>query len=93
MTALNPVQPVDPTAPPRTPAGDVIAPAAVASKPAAASADLRLVIEEDRDTGAFVYKTLDRATGEVLRQFPREEVLRLHADREYEAGTLVNAQA
>jgi flagellar protein FlaG len=92
MSALNPVPPVDPAQPARAPAGDVGAPAA-ASAPARTEADLRLVIEEDRNSGAFIYKTLDRATGEVVRQFPREEVLRLHADREYEAGTLVKAQA
>jgi flagellar protein FlaG len=40
----------------------------------------RLVIEEGPQAGAFVYKTLDRLTGEVIRQFPREEVLKFMAD-------------
>jgi flagellar protein FlaG len=37
----------------------------------------RLVIEEGPQGGSFVYKTLDRLTGEVIRQVPREEVLNL----------------
>lgn len=36
----------------------------------------RLVIEEGPRQGLFVYKTLDRITGEVVRQFPREEVVK-----------------
>ena len=34
-------------------------------------ADLRLIIEEDPDHGAYVYKTVDRRTGEVVSQIPR----------------------
>lgn len=37
----------------------------------------RLVIEEDQETGKFVYRIIDRTTGEVIKQFPREEVLRM----------------
>ena len=37
----------------------------------------RLVIEEGAEAGSFIYKTLDRFTGEVVRQVPREEVLKL----------------
>lgn len=91
MNALRPVPPVDPAAPPRSPAGDVGAPA-VASFAVQEAANLRLVIEEDQNTGAFVYKTLDRATGEVVRQFPREELLKLQSDPAYEAGLIYKAQ-
>ncbi len=56
-------------------------------------ADLRLVIEPDGKTGAYVYKTLDRRTGEVVNQFPREEVLRLQEDERYRAGRVVDAKA
>lgn len=35
----------------------------------------RLSIARDAVTGDFVYRVIDRATGEVLRQFPAEGVL------------------
>lgn len=55
-------------------------------------ADLRLVIEEDASTGAYVYKTVDRRTGEVVQQIPREEVLKQHGP-EGPAGYVVNTRA
>ncbi len=71
-------------------AGDVGAPAvAVTTVPGPAPADLRLIIEEDQVHGGYVYKTLDRATGEIVKQFPREEVLRIGAEEDYEAGEIV----
>jgi len=57
------------------------------------SADLRLVIEEDERSGAIVYKTLDRRTGEVVRQLPREEVLRLKDDPAYDPGDIVDSKS
>ncbi|MBO9708738.1 MAG: hypothetical protein J7521_11040 [Caulobacter sp.] len=48
--------------------------------------DLRLVIEEDPTTGTFVYKTVDRITGETLQQFPREDVLRFKQAEHYDPG-------
>ena len=56
-------------------------------------ADLRLVIEEDKATKSYVYKTVDRATGEVIQQLPREQVLQLREELDYEAGDLVRAKA
>jgi flagellar protein FlaG len=59
-------------------------------KPAAASGpqpgDLRLVIEQDPSSGTFVYKTVDRRTGDVLQQFPREDVLRFKQAEHYDPG-------
>ena len=60
-------------------------------KPAAAAAgpqpgDLRLVIEEDPASGGYVYKTVDRRTGDVLQQFPREDVLRFKQAEHYDPG-------
>jgi flagellar protein FlaG len=57
------------------------------------AADFRLVIEEDQASGSYVYKTLDRRTGQVIQQFPREEVLKLKDDQAYNAGGLINARA
>jgi len=56
-------------------------------------ADLRLVIEEDRATNSYVYKTVDRRTGKVVQQLPREQVLQLREQLDYEAGAVVRARA
>jgi len=56
------------------------------------TADLRLVIEEDEATGAFVYKTLDRRTGEVVQQLPRESVLKAMASDDYSPGLVVDTR-
>ena len=68
-------------------------PAREPPKAAADQPDIRLIIEEDANSGAFVYKTLDRRTGQVIQQFPREEILRLQQEDEYVAGSVVNARA
>jgi len=64
--------------------------AAPVEKPAAAAGpqpgDLRLVIEEDSTTGTYVYKTVDRRTGDILQQFPREDVLRFKQAEHYDPG-------
>jgi flagellar protein FlaG len=54
---------------------------------------VRLIIEEDRDTGDFIYKTLDRSTGEVILQLPRKEVMKSVASGEYSAGDVFKARA
>lgn len=55
------------------------------------SADLRLIIEEDPATGTIVYKTLDRRTGEIVQQLPREEVLRLKDEPGYSPGDIADS--
>ncbi len=64
--------------------------AAPAEKPATADGpqpgDLRLVIEQDSKTGTYIYKTVDRRTGDILQQFPREEVLRFKQAEHYDPG-------
>lgn len=54
--------------------------------------NLRLVIEEVGNTGSFVYKTVDRRTGEVVMQLPREEVLRMKESDDYQAGAFIRAK-
>ena len=49
-------------------------------------ASYRLVIEEGPAAGTFVYKTLDSVTGEVIRQLPREQVLKMRESAGYAAG-------
>ena len=79
----------------RTSAPDVRPVPERTSRPAAKpeQADLRLIIEEDASVGAYVYKTVDRHTGEVISQIPREEVLKLRDRTEYEVGDVVKTQA
>jgi len=55
-------------------------------------ADLRLVIEEDKAAGTFVYKTVDWRTGEVVQQLPREQVLQLREIQNYAPGKVVAAK-
>jgi len=55
--------------------------------------DLRLVIEEDQASGTFVYKTVNRRTGEVVQQLPQEEVLRLRDAAAYHAGEVIRTKA
>jgi flagellar protein FlaG len=54
-----------------------------------AVADLRLIIEEDKDGAGFIYKTLDRRTGEILQVLPRDSVLKLAGDG-YVPGSVVD---
>jgi flagellar protein FlaG len=56
-------------------------------------ADVRLVIEEDKAAQTFVYKTVDRVTGKVISQFPREQLLKLRENPAYAAGSLVKTKA
>ncbi|HRJ63393.1 flagellar protein FlaG [Brevundimonas sp. UBA2416] len=53
----------------------------------------RLVIEQGPRAGSFVYKTLDRETGEIVRQLPSEEVLKLRERDDYGVGAVINTTA
>jgi len=64
-----------------------------AAQEAEQAARYRLIIEEGPTVGTFIYKTLDSATGEVVRQFPREEVLQLSENGGYFAGALIDTSA
>ncbi|THD82682.1 MAG: hypothetical protein E7812_00980 [Phenylobacterium sp.] len=57
-------------------------------------ADLRLVIEPDPGVGGgYVYKTIDRRTGAVVLELPREQVVQLPEANGYTAGSVVKAKA
>jgi flagellar protein FlaG len=58
----------------------------------AGAPEYRLVIEEGARPGTFVYKTVDRSTGETVRQYPREELVRLGDDPSYVAGTVTSTR-
>ena len=57
------------------------------------AAGRRLVIEQDKPSGAFVYKTVDRISGDILFQYPREQMLKLSQDPGYVAGAVVSTTA
>ena len=61
-----------------------------ASADAERLARYRLVIEQGPRAGSFVYKTLDRETGEVVRQLPSEEVLKMRQRDDYGVGAVIN---
>lgn len=71
--------------------GHAAAPTVAVQPPA--PADVRLVIEEDPAHGTYIYKTIDRRTGEVIQSLPRESLLRLSNDEAYSSGALVRASA
>lgn len=54
--------------------------------------DLRLVIEEGPRRGSFIYKTVDRTTGETIKQYPREQLVKLSEDPNYVAGAVANTR-
>lgn len=66
---------------------------AVRKAPRKDPVDMRLVIEEDKASGSYVYKTVNRLTGEVLMQFPRDSVLKMRERVDYEAGAVIRTKA
>ncbi|WP_339915005.1 hypothetical protein [uncultured Brevundimonas sp.] len=50
----------------------------------------RLVIEEGAREGQFIYKTLDRVTGEVVRQLPREQIVEFLKEGNYVEGAVID---
>ena len=54
--------------------------------------NLRLIIEEDLAAQSYVYKTVNSRTGEVVQQYPREEVLRMREDANYHAGGVIRTK-
>jgi flagellar protein FlaG len=89
ITSVLPIQ--DPGGFPTPRAPTVEAPRAVEAP--RGNADLRLVIEVDQMSGAFVYKTLDRRTGEVVKQFPRDEIVRLKDAVGYMPGDVIDSRS
>jgi flagellar protein FlaG len=68
------------------------APAAPTAAPAAEPADVRLIIEDDGASGGFVYTTVDHRTGAVIRQLPRDRLLKLGQAADYAARALIKTR-
>lgn len=64
-----------------------------ASQDADRNARYRLVIEEGPHAGSFIYKTLDRVTGEVIKQLPREQIVDLMQAQDYSSGSVIDTKA
>jgi len=97
---VQPVQPV--TEPPQRQSNPVSTPAqppqslsASPSVPAYIDEPLayRLVIDKDPVSGTFIYRTVDRMSGETVAQFPNQEIVRLRDSADYKAGTVFNGKA
>ena len=52
----------------------------------------RLQIVQDKETGAYIYRSIDPATGDVIRQWPPEQLLALRADLKTMEGLLFDKQ-
>jgi len=52
----------------------------------------KLQITRDSDTGAFVYRSVDPETGEVIRQWPSEQILSLRESLRELEGVLVDTE-
>ena len=61
------------------------------SAQATSNADLRLVIEDDKASGSYVYVTVDPATRQVVSRIPRENLLTLGSDPSYTPGSFINS--
>ena len=55
-----------------------------------AADDLRLSISYEKSIGRFVYRGVDRKTGEVVREYPPEEVIKRIAHLREIAGITIN---
>jgi hypothetical protein len=72
--------------------------AAGASEPGAQSvsadgADLGLVIENDKAADTYVYLTVNRVTGQVVNQWPNQEMLKQRQAFDYTSGDVVSLLA
>jgi flagellar protein FlaG len=70
-----------------------VRPSAAGAAQSSDPVDMRLIIEEDEASNSYVYKTVNRLTGEVIQQLPREQVLQLRQQLDYEAGDVVRTKA
>jgi flagellar protein FlaG len=57
------------------------------------AADLRLVIEDDKAAGSYVYVTINSVTGKVVSQIPREQLLKMREDPGYKPGSVIDSRS
>jgi flagellar protein FlaG len=52
--------------------------------------ELRLTVDKDPQTGTFIYKAINRYTGEVVSELPHESVMEMQKSEQYQAGSVIN---
>jgi flagellar protein FlaG len=52
----------------------------------------KLQIDQDKETGTFIYRSIDPETGEVLGQWPSEQMIKLHDYLAQMEGMLVDKE-
>ncbi len=55
--------------------------------------DLGLIIQEADQSGHYIYTVVDRRTGKIVSQLPREELLRMKDQPNYAAGSVFDSKA
>lgn len=50
----------------------------------------KLQVEQDKNTGTFIYRTIDPDTGQVIRQWPPEQLLELRQHLKDMEGMLLD---
>jgi flagellar protein FlaG len=92
MTSTAPISgPTPDTATAQAPASTGSGASQTPPAQSAGPADLRLVIEDDKAAGCFVYMTVNPITGEVVSQVPREQLLKMRTDPDYAPGSVINS--
>ena len=94
----TPVQPAQPPTQAQTQQAQATAPANQGTSQAPATqtgsdADLRLVIEDDKAAGSYVYVTINSVTGKVVSQIPREQLLKMREDPDYKPGSVIDKRS
>jgi len=87
--AIRPAGPATKAPPKKPPASPS---SASSSSETSGDAAQRLVIKEGAQAGVFVYNILDRETGQVLLQIPREDVADIAARPDYSAGQVLDTK-
>jgi hypothetical protein len=80
----------------RPPAEPAAAPQAGAAEPEASPpgpSDLMLTMEPDPQGDGFVYVTIDRRTGAVVRRLDRAQLMKLREAASYAAGAVLSTRA
>jgi flagellar protein FlaG len=88
-TETTPVQPAQAPAPASPGTSQAPAP----PPQTGADADLRLVIEDDKAAGSYVYVTINSVTGKVVSQIPREQLLKMREDPGYKPGSIIDSRS
>lgn len=63
------------------------------STPAIQASNTSLVIERDEATDHYVFRTVDKSTGNVIRQYPTEQMLSLFARARRLTGLTIDTGA